>query len=109
MTSRAGDLVLVGIDDSAESAVALRFAAAGATLRHASLRVMHVWRTTKHWDLPLAWPDGVDPGSFLLRQLSERVADVEAERAAAGADPVPISIEVVEGDAETELLAAGRA
>ena len=106
--SEASRPVLVGIDDSAAAAGALRFAAAEAALRGSSLTVIHVWREIKHWNLPLGWPDGVDPGSFLLRRLSERVADLKAERAEAGEEPVPISVEVVEGDPARELLATAR-
>jgi nucleotide-binding universal stress UspA family protein len=40
--------VVVGVDGSAESLVALRFAASAARLRGAPLQVVHVWQDTDH-------------------------------------------------------------
>ena len=41
-------LIVVGVDGSAESLAALRFAAVDARLRGAPLQVVHVWQDTDH-------------------------------------------------------------
>jgi nucleotide-binding universal stress UspA family protein len=98
--------VLVGIDDSKPSLSALRMAADEAALRRTDLRAVHVWHFPSSWGVPLTWSHDSNPGQFVLERLTGEVNDLHAERAVEGKPAVHISVEVVEGETERELLAA---
>jgi nucleotide-binding universal stress UspA family protein len=101
--------IVAGVDDSPTSLVALRVAADEAALRGIALRVIHVWHFASSWGIPLVWPEGQNPGTFVHERLAANVADLLAERSAAGAPTIEISIEVIEGDTIPELRRAGEA
>ena len=95
--------IVVGVDDSPGSLEALRVAADEAAVHGAGLRVIHVWHFPSTWGVPLTWPAGANPGEYVEERLKEEVTKLQAGRAAAGDPPVPMTIEVIEGDTETAL------
>jgi nucleotide-binding universal stress UspA family protein len=99
--------IVVGIDGSKESRLALRWALEEAKLRGATLRVVHTW------SLPHT---GAGPGTAMQPQaLTQAIDDdrvaaadlIDSELAAAGIDRGGVTIEpvVVEGPAASALLA----
>jgi nucleotide-binding universal stress UspA family protein len=104
-----GDVV-VGVDDSAASRLALRAAAAEASRRGLTLRVIHVWHAPVAEGVPLA--EATSGERMRYQQLSEwlagEVAACSTERHAAGQLPVNLTADVVVGDPVTELRAAAR-
>lgn len=101
-----GDVVLVAVDDSPASLTATRVAADEAALRGTEVLAVHVWHYPSTWGVPLNWPQGANPGQFVLDRLKSTVEDVQAERRAAGKPAVRISAEVIEGDTVKELRSA---
>jgi len=109
--------IVVGIDGSAESKQALRWAVAEAKLRGAALRVVHTWF------FPYIAPGpGVDPVLLdadlieTVRRLAEELVDgelaelgdttsgVDIERAVVEGAPAPALLEAAEG---ADLLVVG--
>lgn len=100
--------VVVGVDDSPPSLEALRVAAQEAARRRTGLRAVHVWHYPSSWGVPLAWPAGANPGEYVRQRLIDEVDQLQAAREKAAAPPVPVSIEVIEGETERELRAAAK-
>ena len=100
------DVVLVGVDDSPASLTAIRVAADEAALRGTEVLAVHVWHYPSTWGVPLNWPEGANPGQFVLDRLTSAVEDAQAERRAAGKPEVKMTVEVIEGDTVKELRSA---
>jgi nucleotide-binding universal stress UspA family protein len=93
--------VVVGVDGSAESLAALRFAAVDARLRGAPLQVVHVWQDTDH----AAHGRFVPPGESAKARADEAWYDIL--RAVLDVAPdVEIISEHVAGYAQSVLLKA---
>lgn len=110
MQRMAGKIV-VGIDGSAHSDAALRWASAEAALRSASLEVVHAWSfvpVTTPADsglVPMAWTDNME----LLDVTRQAAEDATVAQVAEvlGADH-GATISVVEGGPAEALLAAAK-
>ncbi|MGI8626842.1 MAG: universal stress protein [Geodermatophilaceae bacterium] len=100
--------VVVGMDDDAASVAALRFAAREAAYRGGDVLAINVWHYPYTWGLPTVWPEEANPSGYIMSQLQQIVDDTLTERTAAGEPVVPITVEVVEGDAATVLNSAAR-
>lgn len=98
--------VVVGVDDHPVSIAALRFAATEAGYRGGAVLAVHVWHHPYTSGLPTDWPEEADLGPIILTELQATVDATLADRAAAGEKAVPITAEVVEGDAAAVLNAA---
>jgi nucleotide-binding universal stress UspA family protein len=95
--------VVVGVDGSAESLAALRFAAVDARLRGAPLQVVHVWQDTDH----AAHGRFVPPGESAKARADEAWYDIL--RAVLDIAPdVEIISEHVAGYAQSVLLKASK-
>lgn len=106
--SPTGGRVVVGMDDDPVSVAALHFAATEAAYRGGDVLAVHVWHYPYTWGLPTAWPAETNPAADIHEQLQQTVDSAQAEREAAGEPLVPVSIEVLEGDAATVLTSAAR-
>ena len=93
--------VVVGVDGSADSLVALRFAASAARLRGASLEVVHVWQDTDH----AAHGRFVPPGESAKAQADRKWQSILRSTLAIAAD-VEIISNHVSGYAQSVLLKA---
>jgi nucleotide-binding universal stress UspA family protein len=109
-TAPAGRIV-VGIDGSAASLVALEWAARQAELTHASLRIVGTWDwpTSFGWAVPI--PDGFDPEQNVKKALAQAEAGVRAKHPSIGISagafqghPAPILVEESKG---ADLLVVG--
>lgn len=100
--------VVVGMDDNAASKAALRFAATEAAYRGGDVLAINVWHYPYTWGLPTVWPEEANPSAYIMSQLQQIVDATLSERAAAGEPAVPITVEVVEGDAATVLNTVSR-
>jgi nucleotide-binding universal stress UspA family protein len=98
-----GDIV-VGVDESASSRAALQVAAHEAALRGVALHAVYVWFGGT---MPVC-RSAASPGELAYRWLSREVAALQAQRTTAGEPPVGVTIEVMEGDPESELRAAAK-
>lgn len=90
--------IVVGVDGSAGSQAALRFAITEAALRHASLDAILAW----HWPViaaEAAAPVDLDPAGWAQSTLDEALRSVDAGE-------VDIEARTVEGQAAAVLLAA---
>ncbi|WFE92792.1 universal stress protein [Micromonospora sp. WMMD987] len=103
MDSANGTAVVVGVDGSESALRAVRLAAAEANRRHRPLRVVHafIWPLLR---VPVDPVAGNPPGGGLRRQaerLVEQAVDVARE-----VDPgLPVTGEIVDGEASAVLLA----
>jgi nucleotide-binding universal stress UspA family protein len=101
--------IIVGVDGSAESIEALRWAIAEARLRETAVRAVHAWR------YPLAtagdpfFGPAFDPLPLEPSELRELAASGLAEAVGrATADPHAVEQEVVEGHPAEELVRAAK-
>ncbi|HEV2087223.1 MAG TPA: universal stress protein [Cryptosporangiaceae bacterium] len=99
--------VLVGVDGSEESRVAVDWAVREAVLRHRPLRLVHAWGWLPPVHVPLApipvTPVPVEPVEGLEQAVAE-LLDAEVERARALAPGHEISGELARGAASNVLL-----
>ena len=94
-------VILVGVDDSPAAAEAVRWAAREATLRGASLHIVHAW------DLPrFAGFEDSPVTSSGLQAESKRILDRLTDQAAEGQPGLEIVGVSVEGAPAAELIAA---
>ena len=102
-----GGLVIVGVDGSTSSLVAVEAAAQEARLRKAALRVVHAFL----WPVmhaPLG-PSPLGPPEGGIRNMVERLVAEAVERARASAPEVEVAHAVVTGEPLTVLEAQSRA
>ncbi|HEX2904860.1 MAG TPA: universal stress protein [Jatrophihabitans sp.] len=93
--------ILVGVDNSAASDEAVRFAVREGKLRGLPVELVH---STHYLYLPSRYGEAPLPASRELNEYSQRSL-AEAERAAAQADPtVPVTVSVHDGDPIQYLL-----
>jgi nucleotide-binding universal stress UspA family protein len=102
MTQPGQQRIVVGVDRSAAALAALRWAAAEARLRHATLHVVHAWEPVTYrapYAVPHDWPTDEQER---LRAYADLAAVV---RAAFGSEaPVGITQELAEGAPERVLI-----
>ncbi len=96
MTGPASPVIVVGIDGSAGSRDAARWAAEQARLTGAELRAVSSWRWPNY---VTRIPPGVDLRADTLRTLQEVMTEIRA-----GFPDVPVSEHVVEGPPGPALL-----
>jgi nucleotide-binding universal stress UspA family protein len=100
--------IVVGIDGSPQSLAALRFAAAQARARGATLHLVHAWSVPY---APIATAPFVVVGGLpeLERAVGEHAAHVLDEALeAVGVGDVPVEKEVAQGDAAHALIEAAK-
>ncbi|MEH0985175.1 universal stress protein [Micromonospora sp. CPCC 205556] len=102
MNSANSAAVVVGVDGSERALRAVRLAAAEARRRHRPLRVVHafIWPLLR---VPVEPPEGAPPGGGLRHQAEQVVADAVAA-AEAAAPGVPVTGEIIDGEAAAVLL-----
>ena len=110
------DGIVVGIDGSAESKQALRWAAAEARLRGTTLRVVHAWAFPYFASglgiEPVLDAEVIETGRRLagelvdgeLAELGDGASGIQVERAVVEGAPAPVLIEAAEG---ADLLVVG--
>jgi nucleotide-binding universal stress UspA family protein len=100
--------IVVGIDNSAGSAEALRWALAHARLTGGSVEAVTAWQVPPMYAYAYGWtPTGIDDASIVRyaeKTLAETVAQVQGE----DDHPVPVTTRVMEGPAAQVLLDAGK-
>lgn len=99
--------IVVGVDGSAGSRDALRWAFAEAKLRGASLEVVIVWQYPITASLP-TFGAMITPQDFATDARTELLAIIAAEGISTDA-PIPVSTLVAEGNAARALLDASDA
>jgi len=103
--------IVVGVDGSDHSTAALRWAAAEAKLRSATLEVVHAWTfvpVTTPADsslVPMAWTDNVELLD-ITRQSAENATAAQVEEILGPDNGATVS--VVEGGSDEALLAAAQ-
>jgi nucleotide-binding universal stress UspA family protein len=109
-TAPAGRIV-VGIDGSPASLVALEWATRQAELTNSALRIVGTWNwpTSLGWTIPI--PDGFDPQQNVEKALDQVEADIRAKHptieistGALQGHPAPILVEESKG---ADLLVVG--
>jgi nucleotide-binding universal stress UspA family protein len=100
--------IVVGVDSSAGSAEALRWALAHARLTGASVEAVTAWQVPPIHVYAAGWrPTGIDDDGIIRyaeKALAETVAQVQGE----DDHPVPVTTRVTEGPAAQVLLEAGK-
>lgn len=96
----AGGRVLVGVDGSASSMAALRWAAHEAGRRGATLAVLHAWS--------VPWPVDLQAHAMVLATMEEQAKKTLAAAVAAVPDDVKVEGILLEGGAAASLLEASR-
>ena len=96
----AGGRVLVGVDGSASSMAALRWAAREAGRRGATLAVLHAWS--------VPWPVDLQAHAMVLATMEEQGKKTLADAVAAVPDDVKVEGILLEGGAAASLLEASR-
>ncbi len=103
--------IVVGIDGSAASLVALEWAARQAELTNAALRIIGTWDwpTSFGWAVPI--PDGFDPEQNVQKALDQAAVETRAKHpaieittAALQGHPAPLLVEESKG---ADLLVVG--
>jgi nucleotide-binding universal stress UspA family protein len=106
VTERAEQRIVVGVKRSASSLGALRWAAAEARLRHATLYVVHAWEPAARRASYAILGDSPAGGQERLRAKDNLAAIM---RAAFGTEvPVGMTAEIAEGMAERVLVDRSR-
>lgn len=104
--------IVVGIDGSAPSVAAARWAARQAELTGASLHAITTWRAPTYFGTPVPLPEGFDPAADATELLEKAVAAVRVEHA--GIDVRALVAQgvagqvLVEASKDAELLVVGR-
>jgi nucleotide-binding universal stress UspA family protein len=100
--------IVVGVDNSAGSAEALRWAIAHARLTGAAVEAVTAWQVPPMYAHAYGWtPTGIDDAGIIRyaeKSLAETVARVQGE----DDHPVPVTTRVLEGAAAQVLLDAGK-
>lgn len=102
------ELIVVGVDGSQPSRLALRWALAEAALRNATVRVVHVWRSPYDYELagagdlgPIA--DDTALASAARRVLDDVLADIDEDHPTVAVESV-----LREGDPAEQLCVEAR-
>jgi nucleotide-binding universal stress UspA family protein len=98
--------VVVGMDDSPGALAALRHAVTEAAYRGGEVLALHVWQYPTSWGFSGAWAGDYNPGAYLADELAKTIADLQAQRRAAGEPAVRIVTRVEEGFSAAALIAA---
>lgn len=118
--SRAPGTIVVGVDGSAGSEAALRWALTEARLRGSTIRVVHAYQVpaSTYGDIGMGAPASVGRAGLVedmerirtaVEDESKRgVEDVLGRLGADATDGVEVELEVVEGPAAQVLIEAGR-
>lgn len=93
-----GERIVVGVDGSAGSALALGYAVSEARLRHAQLDVLLAWQVPTTWDGTLV-PASFDPEATGRKCLQDALSAVPS-------DDIVVRQQVVQGHPATVLLTA---
>ncbi|GIE90949.1 universal stress protein [Actinoplanes regularis] len=100
--------IVVGVDNSAGSAEALRWALAHARLTGGSVEAVTAWQIPPMYAYAYGWtPTGIDDAGIIRyaeKTLAETVAQVQGE----DDHPVPVTTRVMEGPAAQVLLNASK-
>ncbi len=100
--------IVVGVDNSAGSAEALRWALAHARLTGGSVEAVTAWQIPPMYAYAYGWtPTGIDDAGIIRyaeKTLAETVAQVQGEND----HPVPVTTRVMEGPAAQVLLNASK-
>jgi nucleotide-binding universal stress UspA family protein len=99
--------VVVGIDNSAGSAEALRWALAYAQLTGATIEAVTAWQVPPMYVYAYGWtPTGID-NADIIRYAEKTLAETVAQVRDGQDHPAPVTTQVMEGPAAQVLLEAG--
>jgi nucleotide-binding universal stress UspA family protein len=104
----ANPSVVVGVDGSASSEAACRFAAAEAVARKLPLTLVHAWEPYPVFASGLWSPMPTLPGLGDLERTAQHVLASAVELVAATAPDLPVEQQLVQGPAPSALTAAAR-
>jgi nucleotide-binding universal stress UspA family protein len=100
--------IVVGVDNSAGSAEALRWALAHARLTGGSVEAVTAWQVPPMYAYAYGWtPTGIDDAG-IIRYAEKTLTETVAQVLGGDDRPVAITTRVVEGPAAQVLLAAGK-
>lgn len=94
--------VVVGVDGSPSSAVALRFAADEARARNATLEVVHAWRPPITGGLAIP---AASPSDKVAEHAAHRVVSESVKQLVDQETPATMESSILKGDAASELVA----
>ena len=101
--------IVVGIDNSAASAEALRWALAHARLTGGSVEAVAAWQMPLMYASAYGWtPPGIHDDEGIARYAEKALAETVAQVMDGEDNPVGVTIRVLEGPAAQVLLAAGK-
>ena len=101
--------IVVGIDDSAGSREALRWALAHARLTGGSVEAVTAWQVPLMYASARGWaPAGTDDDAGVIRYTEKALAETVAQVLDDEDNPVAVTARVIEGPAAQVLLAAGK-
>ena len=100
--------IVVGVDNSAGSAEALRWALAHARLTGGSVEAVTAWQVPPMYAYAYGWtPTGIDDAG-IIRYAEKTLAETVAQMQGEDDHPVPVTTRVMEGPAAQVLLDAGK-
>jgi nucleotide-binding universal stress UspA family protein len=100
--------IVVGVDNSAGSAEALRWALAHARLTGGSVDAVTAWQVPPMYAYAYGWtPTGIDDAG-IIRYAEKTLAETVAQAQGEDDHPVPVTTRVMEGPAAQVLLDAGK-
>jgi nucleotide-binding universal stress UspA family protein len=100
--------IVVGVDNSAGSAEALRWALAHARLTGNSVDAVTAWQVPPMYAYAYGWtPTGIDDAG-IIRYAEKTLAETVAQAQGEDDHPVPVTTRVMEGPAAQVLLDAGK-
>ena len=108
MSMTDGPSVVVGVDGSASSEVACRFATSEARSRKLALTLVHAWEPYPRFASGLWGPLPTLPGLDDPESTAQRVLARAVQLVAGAAPDLPVEPQLVQGPAPSTLLAAAR-
>ncbi|MEU4558884.1 universal stress protein [Actinoplanes sp. NPDC023936] len=100
--------IVVGVDDSAGSAQALRWALAHARLTGATVEAVTAWQVPPMYAYTYGWtPTGIDDAA-VVKYAEKTLAETVAQVRSGEEHPVPVATHVLEGPAAQVLLDAAK-
>ena len=101
--------IVVGIDNSAGSAEALRWALAHARLTGGSVEAVAAWQMPLMYASAYGWtPPGIDDDAGIVRHAEKALTDTVGQVLDGEDNPVAVTTRVIEGPAAQVLLTAGK-